>query len=387
MIIDTLVNVFAPETEALAAVVRSQQTARLPGARILLVEDNDINQQIAVELLEGAGATVKVAYNGLEAVEILSNGPQPPPFDVVLMDLQMPVMDGYQATAKLRSDSRFVSLPIIAMTAHATIEERQRCLIAGMNDHISKPIDPEHLLDTVGKFYQPQLDSLASRTVSPNGGTERGKKESSQLDELPSILGLDTKDGLSRVAGNQRLYLKLLQQFIEQQGPVPALIIEALGRHEDSLAERLAHTLKGLTGSIGARNLQQVAAKLEKAIVSRLPAADFLPLVRDLSGGMEDLVCRLRAALPPEEIAPGSAAPVKTVDPAQSKRIVAEMMSLLNNLDPTAAECLEANRDVFLALLPEDSYAQFEQSVNGFAFAEALAQVQVVAKEKGLLPT
>ncbi len=122
--------------------------------RILLVEDNEINQQIAIELLEGAGATVKVANNGREAVDILSNGPQPTPFDVVLMDLQMPEMDGYQATAKLRGDTRFSTLVIIAMTAHATVEERQRCLAASMNDHISKPIDPEMLFATVARYYK-----------------------------------------------------------------------------------------------------------------------------------------------------------------------------------------------------------------------------------------
>jgi CheY-like chemotaxis protein len=204
-------------------------------------------------LLEGAGATVKVANNGREAVEVLSNGPQPPPCDVVLMDLQMPITDGYQATVKLRSDARFATLPIIAMTAHATIEERQRCLDAGMNDHIAKPINPQHLFDTVGRFYRPQLPTLPSGTLSSDGGTERRKEESRQLGELPSIAGLDTTDGLSRVAGNRKLYLKLLRQFIEQQGPVPARIAEALERHDDSLAERLAHTLKGLTGSIGAR--------------------------------------------------------------------------------------------------------------------------------------
>ena len=123
MIVDTLVNVFAHEGEAASVTTEGEQAMRLRGARILLTEDNDINQQIAIELLEGTGATVTVANNGREAVEILSNGPQPPPFDVVLMDLQMPEMDGYQATAKLRSDARFAALPIIAMTAHATIEE------------------------------------------------------------------------------------------------------------------------------------------------------------------------------------------------------------------------------------------------------------------------
>jgi HPt (histidine-containing phosphotransfer) domain-containing protein len=273
------------------------------------------------------------------------------------------------------------------MTAHATIEERQRCLAAGMNDHISKPIDPEHLFDTVARFYQPHLDMLPSGTVPPDGGAEGVKGESSQLDELPSIAGLDTTAGLGRLAGNRKLYLKLLWQFIEQQGPAPAQIAEALGRHDDSLAERLAHTIKGLAGSIGAGNLQQVAAKLEKAIATRTPAAELTPQLREFSGGMEDLVSRLRAALPPEEIAPMSTAPAVPLDPAQSKRGVEEMMSHLSNFDPTAAECLEANRDIFRVLLPGDSYTRFEQSVNGFAFAEALAQLQPAAKEKGLLPT
>src|SRR5881275_337141 len=153
-IVDTLVNVFAHEGEAASVTMEAEQAMRLRGARILLTEDNDINQQIAVELLEGTGAKVTVANNGREALDLLSNGPQPPPFDVVLMDLQMPEMDGYQATAKLRSDARFAALPIIAMTAHATMEERQRCLVAGMNDHVSKPIDPGNLFETVGRFYK-----------------------------------------------------------------------------------------------------------------------------------------------------------------------------------------------------------------------------------------
>ena len=147
------------------------QDARLRGARILLTEDNEINQQIAVELLEGAGAKVNVANNGREAVETLSNGPQPPPFDVVLMDLQMPEMDGYQATAKIRSDARFSTLPIIAMTAHATMEERQRCLAAGMNDHVSKPIDPAFLFETLGRYYKP-AENAAGPAIAESKQTE-----------------------------------------------------------------------------------------------------------------------------------------------------------------------------------------------------------------------
>ena len=152
MLVDTLVNLFSHSDEETSTAVAGLQSTSLGGARILLAEDNEINQQIATELLEGVGAKVTIANNGREAVEMLWSGPSPP-FDVVLMDLQMPEMDGYQATAKLRSDARFATLPIIAMTAHATVEERQRCLAAGMNDHIAKPIDPGNLFATVGRFY------------------------------------------------------------------------------------------------------------------------------------------------------------------------------------------------------------------------------------------
>ena len=151
-IVDTLMEVFVVDGAAAAVRVDGEESARLRGARILLAEDNDINQQIAVELLEGAGATVKVAKNGREVVDCLVR--EPAGYDLVLMDLQMPVMDGFQATAKIRSEMRFAKLPIIAMTAHATIEEKQKCLVAGMNDHVAKPIDPGALFETAGRFLQ-----------------------------------------------------------------------------------------------------------------------------------------------------------------------------------------------------------------------------------------
>src|SRR5262249_31716158 len=132
MLVDSLVNVFAaPSGESRVAAGLQENTARLTGLRVLLVEDNEINQQIAVELLEGVGAKVEVANNGREAVDKLFHIAAPIPYDLLLMDLQMPEMDGYQATAKIRAEQRFAHLPIIAMTAHATIEERQRCLDAG----------------------------------------------------------------------------------------------------------------------------------------------------------------------------------------------------------------------------------------------------------------
>ena len=126
------------------------------GIRVLLVEDNEMNQQVATELLESAGAIVRVANHGGEAVKILTEGDQAPAFDVVFMDLQMPEMDGFTATRLLRRAPRLHKLPIIAMTAHALVEERQRCLDAGMNDHVSKPIDPDHLLSTLLRWAKPR---------------------------------------------------------------------------------------------------------------------------------------------------------------------------------------------------------------------------------------
>ncbi len=410
MLVDTLVEVFAVPDQggAIAGAAEAESTTRLLGARILLIEDNEINQQIAMELLEGAGAIVQVANNGRIAVETLFNGSQPPPFDLVLMDLQMPEMDGYQATTKIRSDARFSRLPIIAMTAHATMEERQRCLAAGMNDHLSKPIDPALLFETVGRFFKPAppcpaSDGIAGMGLSPlhsskeeahenapsppvSGESKRTEVRAPGADDLPFIEGLDTKDGLSRVAGNRKLFLKLLRQFVEQQGPAAAQIADALARHDAPLAERLAHTVKGVAGSLGAGRVQQVAAKLEKVIAARVSSAELAPLLQDFRTTLEDFGARLRAALPGTEPVATPAAPGASLDPETAGRVVREIIAHLNNFDPAAGECLEANRDIFRLLLPGGAFAAFEQQVGGFAFADALAALQPAATSKGLWP-
>ena len=353
-----------------------EQETRLRGARILLTEDNEINQQIAVELLEGAGATVTVANNGREAVEILSNGPQPPPFDVVLMDLQMPVMDGYQATAKLRSDARFATLPIIAMTAHATMEEKQRCLAAGMNDHISKPIDPDNLFETVGRFYKTME---GAQIVEP----QQSQGKVPEPNEIPSVKGLDTKDGLARVAGNRKLYMKLLHQFVSQQGSANSLIADALAKNDRVSAERLAHTVKGVAGNLGARELQQVAGTLEKAISAKSPSNILEEAQKNFGLVLDDFVGCLRAALPQE--ASQQAAVIATVDSEELRRLVQEMLTNLNNFDPAAGDLFDAHRDAFRSFFTPETFEKFEKQIGGFAFADAMTVLQDVAKQKGVL--
>ena len=405
MIVDTLVNVFAHEGEAVGAATEGEQARPLRGARILLTEDNDINQQIAVELLEGAGASVNVANNGREAVDILSNGPQPPPFDVVLMDLQMPEMDGYQATARLRADARFAALPIIAMTAHATMEEKQRCLAAGMNDHISKPIDPANLFETVGRFYkpltlQPQQTSniqhstsniqrlpvtpsldVGSSTLNVECSDEvQGKKAAITIDAIPSVAGLDANDGLSRVAGNRKLYLKLLRQFVEQQGPAVGEITAALAAGDVALAERLAHTLKGVAGNIGARPVHSAAADLEKVIRSKAPSAEVEVAIQQVTAALDPLIAGLNAGLGSAGAQPVVAAPATMVDPAKAREAAAQLGKLLSEFDPGATDFIEANHVALQALFNDGTWMEFEKLVQGYSFADAQAQLEQALK-------
>ncbi|HYJ93574.1 MAG TPA: response regulator, partial [Vicinamibacterales bacterium] len=343
MIVDTLVNVFADDPGTTDKAADGEQDTRLRGARLLLVEDNEINQQIAIELLENAGATVTVANNGREAFETVSKSAEGTSFHVVLMDLQMPEMDGYQATTKIRADSRFVNLPIVAMTAHATIEERQRCLAAGMNDHISKPIDPVGLLETVGRYYR------ASET-RPAGSSETT---------------LDTKAGLSRVAGNQALYQKLLRQFAAQQATAGEQIRDALQRNETTLAERLAHTLKGVAGNIGATQVQSTAGALEKAIRDGAPADHLQSAIEHVTAALTPIMTEIRSLSGPD-VQESSKAPVMSagpVDVTQSREAAARLRALLSELDPAAIEWLESNHAALRPVFADAEWPAFEDLV------------------------
>ena len=383
VLFDSLVNVFSAGTGETGELAGStaEQSAALQDLRILLAEDNEINQQIAVELLEGVGAKVDVAGNGRKAVDKLFQAEFPPPFDLVLMDLQMPEMDGYQATTIIRNDARFAKLPIIAMTAHATMEERQRCLDAGMNDHVSKPIDPALLFTTVGRFYKPAGGSTISAVTESKPNVASAPVPT----DIPSVEGVNVQDGLSRVAGNRKLYLKLLRQFVDQQGSAPAQINEALARQDTLLAERLAHTVKGVAGSLGLGAVQQEAATLEKAIAAKTDSTALAPLIENFSTVLDDFVMRLRAALPQTETVSSPVASDAEFDPDEAKKIAQEMIGHLNNFDPAAADCLEAHRDLFRALLPGEGFATFEKEVNDFVFSDALARLQKAASDKRLL--
>ncbi|HKA18910.1 MAG TPA: response regulator [Blastocatellia bacterium] len=385
MLVDSLVNVFATESESGVAITPDGHEAAMPlrGAHILLTEDNEINQQIAIELLEGAGAKVDVANNGREAVDILFQDSSPPRYDVVLMDLQMPEMDGYQATTRIRGDSRFDQLPIIAMTAHATIEERNRCLAAGMNDHISKPIHPNILFDTVARYYTPtSTDPVVSSGENGAGSMSHSTAPASSalVKTIPAVEGLDSAEGLLRVAGNKKLYLKLLRQFIASEHDAPSRIRERLASQDRTTAERMAHTVKGVAGNLGAKAVQAAAGDLERAVHEGAPAE---ALCDRLASVLLPLVGELRVALaePPVAAAPPAVPPV---DPKLIGETVTRMTRYLGEFDPAAADCLESDRAQFQALFDAPTLELFEQHITNYAFAEAQALLDQAAKDRGI---
>ncbi|MEO5376893.1 MAG: PAS domain S-box protein [Magnetococcus sp. DMHC-6] len=227
----------------------------LQGCHLLLAEDNEINQQIAKELLEQVGILLTVVENGQEAVNKVIRES----FDGVLMDVQMPIMDGMMATKKIRQDTPPDRLPIIAMTANAMTGDREKCLEAGMNDHISKPIDPEQLYGILTKWIK---KNSAAQNFVPNTMIPSPSKEalSSSPFDLP---GINETLGMKNMGGNAKLYENILRKFSINQKESLIIYAQAIQAGDWVLAHRTAHTLKGICGSIGAEELAQLASHLE----------------------------------------------------------------------------------------------------------------------------
>ncbi|MBF0502370.1 MAG: response regulator [Candidatus Riflebacteria bacterium] len=232
------------------------QFSDLEGLRILLVEDNNLNQEIARELLESVGISVMTVENGLEAVETLLRETDPISFDAILMDIQMPEMDGYEAANCIRQIPRYVDTPIIAMTAHVMTEERNKVAAAGMNDHIAKPIVPQNLFQTLRHWTRP--GSIAAETASVLRKDPRIN--------FPSIAGVNFREGLDRLSGNAEIYIKLLREFAKSSHKELDIIEQTLSNRELASARTLIHTMKGVSGNLSLSDMFQTAAALEKAL-------------------------------------------------------------------------------------------------------------------------
>jgi CheY-like chemotaxis protein len=319
--------------------------AGIQGALILLVEDNELNQEVATGLLGEVGFQVDVAENGQVALDKLGQRD----YDLVLMDMQMPVMDGVSATVALRQDPRWEKLPVVAMTANAMAQDREKCRLAGMNDYVAKPIDPPELFRVLRRWIVPRERPLV--VTSPVTAEEV---------EVPVVEGLDAQLGLRRVLGKRALYQSMLTKFVSNQETTAEEIDRALQTGDRATAERLAHSAKGVSGNIGAVRLQELAGQLEREIREGEPLASTR---ESFAQELRRLIAALKAALPQRQAV---AADLSLAGP-----VLQRLEALLASDDSEATECLEENLDLLQAALGAD-FARIEQALKQYDFEKAL---------------
>ncbi len=376
-------NLIAPRTQV-----------KLPGVSILLVEDNPINQQVAAELLEDAGAMVTIADNGVQALEAVMHSPDSPPFDLVLMDLQMPEMDGYDTACELRRHKEYDAMPIVAMTAHAMVDERQKCLAVGMNDHISKPIEVDKFFATLARWVRTADPARPAREThrppapaDTDGGAPpaplalpaaplEGSRPSVAEGKF-NLPGFDTEQALVRLGNNKRLYTKLLKQFLTYYKNTENEFWEALDTGHRDTAKRIAHTLKGLGGSIGATALAGEAAYLEasfsgeSAEVTRKLAHNCFARLRE---AQETLREAFREEEERERESAAAASPSLALDDVKRRNaLLQELIRFLRSDDAEGGAFLAAHERELRSLMSGGEFAALQRHVTRFEFDKALA--------------
>ncbi|MED5597864.1 response regulator [Janthinobacterium sp. P210006] len=338
----------------------------LRGAWLLLVEDNEVNQEVAQHILNDAGIRVDIAGNGAIALAKIEENA----YDGVLMDCQMPVMDGYQATRKLRQDPRYSNLPVIAMTANAMVGDKEKCLDAGMNDFIAKPIDVAQLFGTLARWIAPAAPQEMTAVVAQPEA------------ELPVIAGLKMAEAMRRVGGNAALMRKLLDRFVETQFDAMQRIVAAIENNQLETAIREAHTLKGLAGNIGAGGLADSAARVEHLL--SLGSHDGLPqALAACTLALDELVPKIVLAMQARsnaaEAGATPAVQVAAVDRAQLEAGLRELSQLLQQDDAQAVKHLDGIGPVLVAAGQAEHARQLKRMLGQYDFEGALAQLGEVA--------
>jgi two-component system, sensor histidine kinase and response regulator len=337
---------------------------------------------VAAELLSELGFVVDIAEDGRKSLEMLTKRS----YDAVLMDMQMPVMDGVTATVEIRKQEAFRELPVIAMTANVMAAEIQRCMEAGMNDHVAKPIDPDDLFGKLVKWIKPKQatpepagvaaaltdvvgEEKAPAAVEPVGRESAIKKAP---DDLPDIPGLDTGQGMKRVLGKKDFYLKVLGMFIANQGEAPAQIRQSLDASDYTTAERLAHTAKGVSGNIGAGELQELAARVEKAVKDGESREAIDELLVPFAEAHALLITRLREALPAVDSGEKPGGTTAPADRGQGIAACKKLAELLANDDSEAVDLLDEKSELLKGVLGVDSFRSVEKALKDYDFEKAL---------------
>ncbi|KWT88545.1 response regulator [Candidatus Magnetominusculus xianensis] len=343
-----------------------QSLSLITGARVLLVEDNELNQQVALELLADSGFITDLAENGEIAVRMATENS----YNIILMDMQMPVMDGVAATIEIRKYSQCADVPILAMTANAMITDKEKCLEAGMNDHVAKPIDPDKLFECMLKWIPPLRTTGAAATlIAPvavkapecSGGVD------DQLAALRAVAGLDVASALKRVLGKPASYISLLKKFIAGQADSAEEVKKALNEGREGDAERIAHTAKGTAGNIGATVVQEKAERLEHAIKHRSAVEETEAIRKEFAETLHGFLIGLQGAMPQEKKTTETVA----VDMEALKPVISRLEALLSDDDSEAADVFAESSDMLNCAFG-GAAKDIEAAIQNYDFEKAL---------------
>jgi len=340
----------------------AKEVASLRGAKILLVEDNEINQELALELLESNGVTVMVANNGIEALAQLKTSE----FDGVLMDCQMPVMDGYEATRKIREQPQYKELPIIAMTANAMAGDKEKVLAVGMNDHIAKPINVASMFKTIARWVTP---------ANPLTELEISSKKAHGVEgdiEIAEFEGIDIQAGLNITQGNKTLYRKLLIKFRDSQADFSQQFRQAQQSDDETAGVRCAHTLKGVAGNVGAKAIQTAATDLEQACKEAATAEQLDHLLTSVEQELSRVITALSSLDHVESPATESK---QILNPEKFQALLTRLRTLLEDDDADATDVIDELKDLPGIGIHSDLLNKLSKVVEAYDFDAALQQL------------
>ena len=334
------------------------------GTRILLVEDDLINQEIASVLLREAGMRVDVAGDGAQAVE-LARGRT---YDLILMDLQMPVMDGVEATRRIRAMDHGRDVPIIALTANIYDEDRKRCQGAGMNDFVGKPVDPLELFATILKWLPKAQDVHLPVLQAPRAVKPQAQAATPLDHQLRAIPGLDLDAGLASVRGDMGWYWRLLGEFLAFHADDMLQLRKALERQQQSVAIRVAHTLKGSAAALGLVGLQADAIALEAQLTEGI--TDVERVAARITQSLADLAQAVRGIDMAQTQSPAPP------DPGRVGDVLADLQATFKRGDFRAQQVFRDHRALLRSNLPTGVFSQLEGAVEGYDFEAASRVVE-----------